>query len=64
MKQERYIKPMLKVRGMQLTSFMANTVGAPDMPWEEENQAKYNDFFEPSSLEIQEGVNELDKMFE
>lgn len=56
MTQKRYEKPAVRVRQLQIA--LLNTVSGPDMPW----GAKQNSI--SPSLEVEEGVNELNRMFE
>lgn len=56
MKQKKYIKPQTKVRKLRIA--LLNDVSGPDAPW----GAKQNSI--SSDIEFQEGVDEINKMFE
>lgn len=56
MRQRKYIKPKMKVRTLRIA--LLNDVSGPDMPFE----AKRNSF--STDIDVQQGVEELDRMFE
>lgn len=58
MKQERYIKPMIRVKEMRVA--LLETISGGNQSWD----AKQGDFFESSYLEIEQGAEEIEKMFE
>lgn len=56
MKQREYIKPKMKVREMRL--MLMNDVSVPNMPWGAKENSRFSDY------DVQQGVDELDRMFE
>lgn len=56
MRQRKYIKPQTKVKKLKIT--LLNTISGGDVPWDNAKRNNISDF------EIQEGIDELDQMFE